>query len=77
MFIGEDREPPRLETFTRVKSRAVHLLKLLHRILILSNPILILVCCDFGSDSKLTRSDWPRKGRELIRVPRGQGVAQG
>ena len=53
MFIGEDREPPRLETFIRVKSRAVHLLTLLHCILILSNPILILVCCDFGSDSSV------------------------
>ena len=44
---------PWLETYIRVKSRAVHLLKLLHRILILSNPILILVCCDFGSDSSV------------------------
>ena len=53
MFIGEDREPARLKTFIRVKCRTVHLLKLLHRILILSNPILILVCCDFGSDSSV------------------------
>ena len=54
---------PWLETYIRVKSRAVHLLKLLkflHRILISSNPILILVCCDFGSISsaRINKKNW-------------------